>query len=176
MGELEDEEWEVVLASCKLLSPKLSDRLTQLYILHRSYMTPIRLSRCKQHQDTSCPRCGESSGSFYHLLWSCPIIQGYWTQVVWFFDDRMGSPLTLCPKQCLLGLLPDPESIRHHHIFLQETLFTARLLITRVWLQASSPILWEWMAAVNLSLPYKNVIYIYIENAQKNTIRSGIVG
>lgn len=37
MGELEDEEWEDALASCKLVSPKLSDRRTQIYI----YTSPI---------------------------------------------------------------------------------------------------------------------------------------
>lgn len=45
MGDVIDEDWEEVLATCKSVSPKLSDRLTQFYILHRSYLTPIHLSR-----------------------------------------------------------------------------------------------------------------------------------
>lgn len=39
---LHDVEWEDVLESCKLVSPKLTNCLTQLYILHRSYLTPLR--------------------------------------------------------------------------------------------------------------------------------------
>lgn len=51
LGGLEDEEWEEILSSCKRVSPKLSDRLTHLYILHRSYLTPSRL--CKYKQNTN---------------------------------------------------------------------------------------------------------------------------
>lgn len=45
LGDVTDKDWEEVLASCKLVSPKFSDCLTHLYIVHRSYLTPIRLSK-----------------------------------------------------------------------------------------------------------------------------------
>lgn len=38
--EMEDEEWEDALDTCKKVSTRLSDRLTQLYIIHRTYLTP----------------------------------------------------------------------------------------------------------------------------------------
>lgn len=66
VGELEDDEWTDALAASKLVSPKLSDRLTHLYS-----------------------------------------------------TDEMGSALMLCPKKCLLGILPKQEQDRHHHIFMQ---------------------------------------------------------
>lgn len=67
VGELDDEEWSDVLTSCKLVSPKRSDRLAQLYILHRLYLTPANLTRCKPTGDPSCPRCGYCNSSPFSL-------------------------------------------------------------------------------------------------------------
>lgn len=39
LGPLEDEEWSEALDACKLVS----DRLTQIFILHRSYLTPLKI-------------------------------------------------------------------------------------------------------------------------------------
>lgn len=158
MGGLEDDEWE---DACKKVSTKLSDRLTQLYIMHRAYLTPLRLTKFKPDQNPQCPRCDNSSCTFFHLFWSCPVIQEYWSQIVKFIHDEMGSPLTLCPKQCLLGIFPDPDSDKFHKIFLQESLFMARLLIARKWLQPLPPTLQEWISAVNTVLPYKKEIYAH---------------
>lgn len=159
MGELEEDEWTDALVAGKLVSPRLADRLTHLYILHRSYLTPAHIARCNPQWDPLCPRCKDHNSSFYHLIWSCPVIRSYWEQLVKFLHDDMGSPLTLCPKQCLLGILSEHEQNRPLHIFMQESLFVVRLLIARKWLWADTPTLQEWMATVNQSLPYKNMIY-----------------
>lgn len=39
VGSMEDTEWSDALNTCKLVSPKLSDRLTQAFITHRAYLT-----------------------------------------------------------------------------------------------------------------------------------------
>lgn len=132
LGVVDDEEWEEALASCKKVSPKLSDRLTHLYILHRSYLTPICLSKYRPDHSSACPRCGDPRGTFYHLLWSCLPLQEYWSQVITFLHDRMGSPLMLRPHQCSTGPLPHlRRGKRNLTIVLQETLFMARMQIAR---------------------------------------------
>lgn len=65
------------LQICRSVSPKLSDRLTHLFILHRSYLTLTRLSRYRPDHSPACHSCGDTRGAFYYLLWSCPSIQGY---------------------------------------------------------------------------------------------------
>ena len=87
-------------------------------------------------------------------------MQDYWMHIVQFIHDEMGSPLTLCPKQCLLGIFPDPDSDKYHKIFLQES-FIARLLVVRRWLQVVPPSLREWISTVNCVLPYKKEIYAH---------------
>lgn len=37
VGAMEDEDWSEALEAIKIVSPKLSDRLSQIYILHRAY-------------------------------------------------------------------------------------------------------------------------------------------
>lgn len=60
-----------------------------------------------------------------------------------------------CPRQCKLGLLPLPEEEKYLTIFLQETLFIARMQITQLWLRTISPTVQQWKRALDLTLPYK---------------------
>lgn len=54
MGPMEDAEWSNALDTCKLVSPKLSDRLTQIFITPKTYLTPLRVSKYKSNQSTNC--------------------------------------------------------------------------------------------------------------------------
>lgn len=120
VGHLEDEEWTEALDSCKAVSPKLSDRLSQIFILHRAYLTSLRIANYKRDCPSTCPLCHKETGMFFHLIWACPLIQGFWKQAVDFLHDTMGSPLTLDPKQCILGIFPDPDINSFTKIFLHE--------------------------------------------------------
>lgn len=159
VGPLEDEEWKEALEFCKAVSPKLSDRLTQIYIIHQVYLMPLRVARYKSTQSTLCPMCGKEVDTFFHLLWSCPKIQGLWTQIVTFLHDTMGSTLALDPKQCLLGLFPDTIN-KFTKTFLHETLFSARRVIAKNWMRPLPPKFVEWKVDINNTLPYKKCMYI----------------
>lgn len=106
IDNLSDEVCGEVLDNSKPVSPKLSDVLNELYIVHRAYLTLIRLSKFRPNHILIM--CSLAPGTFFHLLWTCANIQGFWTQVVRILLDTMGSPLTLHPRQCLLGLNPNP--------------------------------------------------------------------
>lgn len=131
IGPIEDSDWEEALENVKKSSPTLSDRLTQLYIIHKAYLTPTQLVKFSRDQDPNCPGCLANPCSFVHLIWECPNIQHYWTQVIKFLHDHMGSPLQLDPKTCLLGILPDADTEKYLATFLYETLFCARKAIAR---------------------------------------------
>lgn len=153
MGPVADKEWSEALDTCKLVSPKLSELLTQVFIIHRSYLTPLRISKYKRDQSSNCPMCNQATGTFYHLLWQCSKIQTFWTQVIWFLHDTMGSPITLQPKPCLLGIFPEPELNKFTKIFVYETLFSAKKVIARVWMRPIPPELSHWIVEVNNTLP-----------------------
>lgn len=113
----------------------------------------------KSNQSTMCPMCNQAVGTFFHLLWQCPRIQPFWTQVLRFLHDTMGSPVTLQPKIWLLGILSDPEINKFNKTFLHETLFSAQKVIARVWMSPNPPEITHWIAEVNNTLPYKKLIY-----------------
>lgn len=136
----------------------MSERLTQLYIIHKSYLTPSRIAKFSPDQNPNCPRCSSNPCSFYHLLWSCPDIQNYWAQIITFLHDHMGSPIPLDPKLCLLGLFPDTAMDKYLAIFLGETLFCARKLVAKRWMRTASPTIRDWIGEINATLPYK-VLY-----------------
>ena len=159
VGILEDEEWEEALETCKAVSPRLSDRLTQIYITHRTYLTPIRVARYKRTQSTLCAMCAQETGTFFHLIWACPKIQDLWKQIITFLHDTMGTPVTLDPKQCLLGIFPT-DTDKFTKIFLHESLFSARKIIARKWMRQTPPTFPEWKAEINMTLPYKKCVYI----------------
>lgn len=141
------------------MSPKLSDRLSQIYILHRAYLTLLRVARYKCGHPTRCLLCGQEAGTFFHLIWTCPKIQGLWTQVITYLHDTMGSPVALDPKQCLLGIFPDTID-KLTKVFLHETLFSVRKIIAKKWMRPLSPTFTDWKVDVNSALPYNKCIYV----------------
>ena len=79
-------------------------------------------------------------------------------QIIQFLHDKMGSPVVLDPKLCLLGLLPDVEIDKYQATFLNETLFMARRGIAKVWMQAQPPSIRQWKRYVNDALPFKKFV------------------
>lgn len=166
VGDISNTDWDEILENVKT-SPKLSDRLTQLYIVHQAYMTPKRLARFQSSQSPTCSYCTDGPSTFYHLIWECPTLQIYWTQVIKFLHDKMGSPVVLDPKLCILGLLPDTDIDKFHATFIHKTLFMARKVIARVWMQSTAPALSIWKRDINNTLPYKKLIYTHRGCTQK---------
>lgn len=126
---MEESDWDEILENSKKTkntkkaSPRLSGGFTQLYIIHKSYLTSVRIAKYHPNQNARGPRCADHPCTFCHLLWTCPDIQNYWAQIIQFLHDHMGSPLQLDLKSCLLGLLPDVPIDKFLATFLHETLF-----------------------------------------------------
>lgn len=59
----------------------------------------------------------------------------------------------------MLGLLPDSTVDKFFATFLYETLFSARKLVARHWMQATPPTFQAWVTEIHLNLPYKKVLY-----------------
>lgn len=72
--------------------------------------------------------------------------------MVRFLHDKMGSPITLQPKPCLLGIFPDPEVNKFTKLFLHETLFSARKVIARARMRPNPPEFLQWLIEVNVLL------------------------
>lgn len=82
-GDVEDEDWDEILDACKQVSPKASDHLTQLYILHRAHLTPVRIAR---YSDVLPP----PGDLFPHAVGLSSFIHDYWSHVVQFLHQEDG--------------------------------------------------------------------------------------
>lgn len=85
------------------------------------------------------------------------VIQAYWTQVIHFLHDQMGSPVTLEPKLCLLRLLPDSDIDKSLATFVHKSLFLSWKTVTRTWMQTLPPALQSWKKDINDALPCKKL-------------------
>lgn len=83
------------------------------------------------------------------------ILQIYWTQVICFLHDEMGSPMVLDPKVYLLVLLSDAEVDKFQATFIYETLILAWKAVAGSWMQALPPTMQKWKRDINATLPFK---------------------
>lgn len=85
-----------------------------------------------------CSQCTAASGTFYHLIWTCPIYRPFVYKSYNFYMTGWGSLLQLDPKPCLLGLLLDPDMDKFLTTFLHMTLFQCQKMYC-TFLDAGSP-------------------------------------
>lgn len=131
------------------MSPIYGEWTTQLYILRRAYYTTARVRKFLPELPDSGPKC-----NFFHLLWACPILQGFWQQVVKLNNDDLGFPVADDTRSCLPFLDPSLDCT-----LLTEILFAAHMSIARDWLVSYTPILRDGIHSVITSLPCKKYIY-----------------
>lgn len=76
-----EREWSRILLNFKKMSRELKTRLIQFMILNRIYWTPSKLYKVKLIQTRECWRCHNGEGTLSHMLWSCPKIQDFWSEI-----------------------------------------------------------------------------------------------
>lgn len=167
VGAISKEDWEDALEAPTRVSLRYPERVSQVYITHLAYLSTAQVAKyCPGRQDI-CPKCNQQPGTFYHLIWQCPLLQGFWAQVVRFLHGIMGSPIPLTPQCCVLGILEVPDLSSAQRTLLHETLFQARKLIARNWMNDHVPSITEWIRVINASLPYKSLVYKHRGNPGK---------
>lgn len=62
-----------------------------MYIIHQCYLTPVRLHSMGRLSSSSCLRCMESYADCWHLIWNCPIFQGFWKDVTYLLSEVLDT-------------------------------------------------------------------------------------
>lgn len=126
-----DEMWDC--SFLQLVSAR--DRLIQLKILHRIYLTPVRLHRIYFSVPADCGRCVAASVSFIHIFFSdrCPHIQTFWMAIASFILLVTTIQLPLRVYVCMLGLVDPLAHHRASRTLLELLLFYARKAIVLKW-------------------------------------------
>lgn len=103
VGELTDAQWNGGVTSVDFLSLLAAQKRTQLYIIHRAYYTPKRLSQFGKCPDASCPRCMAAVGDLIHMLWRCLKLYIYWEGVLSKINSVFERNLRMDPILCIFG-------------------------------------------------------------------------
>lgn len=115
---LTEEDWSEGLQQCISLMMSARNRFVQLMFLHRVYYTPHRLSIIYPGVEYTCPKCRQWVGTFFHVVWSCPVLQTYWCAVVADINGVMGLHLDIDPLVFLLGITDNLATTNHAKLFI----------------------------------------------------------
>lgn len=77
-----DAEWKKILEFPRKSSRNPKFKFIQLMISHRAYLTPSRIHSIYPEASDECPRCHAPNAIFFfHMLWNCPKILQYWSDI-----------------------------------------------------------------------------------------------
>ncbi|XP_056407014.1 uncharacterized protein LOC130298133 [Hyla sarda] len=159
LGVLTDEEWSTVLALTPSLSLSESNRLSQLFFIHRVYRTPSFLHMIGVRSDSACPRCGELEAHLVHMMWTCPCLLTYWTEVLQLIRTVYRVTVNRTPKECLLGLIGCGREPSLAEVGILRILYQARKLIAQYWIRSSPPGVADLIARVAHIVKLEKGIY-----------------
>ena len=167
LGPIEGEVWEEALQAVNTCSLNVSQRVSQLYILLRVHFTPVKLFRMGRAPDPLCGRCRVAQGDLIHLLWRCPKLHRYWTEVLATLNSVFQTNVPLEPLHCLLGVLEGVIEEEVTRVAFTRALFQARKLILLHWKSREAPSLKTWVQHVGRTLLMEKYIYQHRGNAGK---------
>lgn len=95
-------------------------------LLHRIYLTPLKLSKIYPWASSQCWKCGSNDANFRHMLWSWPKLQSFWDVVIKFITSLTTIIIPQTVSVCLLGLVVPLAHRRATTTLLGLLLFYAR--------------------------------------------------
>ena len=125
-------------------SISLAIREMQIKTTLRFHLTPVRLAKIQNSDDSRCWRgCGERGTLLLHCWWGCKLIQPLWKSV-WRFLRKLDTVLPEDPCIPLLAIYPRDTPIYNKDIC--TTMFIEALcIIARSWKEPRCPSVDEWI-------------------------------
>ena len=83
-------------------------------------------------------------GSFFHIIWNCPLIQEYWAEVVGCINSVIGDNREVTPKWCLLNTWTPTDAPRSQRLWATLGAMVAKRNIAKLWGSNLTPKLEDW--------------------------------
>lgn len=167
IGDIDGHQWDMALESIPATSVSASHKLSQLFILHRAYRTPIQLHGWGRRDSPLCPKCKVHQGDFIHLLWRCPKLHWYWAEVSQCISRLAQVTVPLNPLAYLLGAIDEEMYLRGMYYMITRLLYLARKFIARYWMASTVLTRKQWITYVNSFLLREWLAYSCRKAARK---------
>lgn len=123
----------------------------------RWYFSPAIISRFNPQLPDCCWRlCGER-GDLLHILWNCPKLLHYWSNVFQVISEMSQIQILPTPALAILSLGIDQLPYTLQHSIIQVLLY-ARLLLTRNWKNTAPPTITDVIDLTHLHCTYERTV------------------
>lgn len=142
--DIDDEDWQEAVSSLKVVTIPARLRLVQLKILHRVYITGPQLVRMGKSEQGKCRRLCGQLGTFMHILWECPLIQQYWSNIHNIITEVTEISLQPEARRCLLNIWEPTDLTTPQTLWVTLGLTIAKRNIAQKWGAVQAPTVEAW--------------------------------
>lgn len=123
------------------------------------YRTPAILNKHNPSSPNKCWRCAGELGILLHILWSCPLIQPFWSQVRELTESISTYALDHIPAQCLFHHFDIPAHLYRKTLILP-LINVAEMCVPRHWGSPNIPTISEWFKQINRIAEMEELAFI----------------
>lgn len=158
---ISDEMWEEICIAAQQNTNSNTWRDFRWKIISRYFRTPDIVSKMTPNVPSLCWRnCGTEVPNHTHIFWSCPKIQGYWTEVYRAINQIFQVTIPKDLIVAVLGITP-PTIHSRASIYLLNILFAAALKgITVSWMKTDPPSFNFWIQKVKELHQMEKITYL----------------
>lgn len=142
---IEEKPCELLMERAWKCSRNARFQRIQFYVFHRAYLTPHKINEFFGSHAT-CPRCRLEGAVCIHMFWDCPLLRGFWGEVLAKLTEVTERDLQTTLGVCLLHWFPHTSRNKTTSKFLDLGLVLAKREITSHWKASTAPSVARWLS------------------------------